>query len=179
MRGDNDIAIALAATARPTLQLVAVWEAVITPLLSKGRPPMTGRCPVSPHTNGVLSAGRAASRACVILPGEVRDKKPSLTLNLGTNRLKVTSEPPPMAGQAGCLQGPDRSAVTNPSSSNARRRLMYCRFIIGRWLLNKRLKNMDDLYFFIERRKDLGRKFNDCFGKLADISCFTFKNDLT
>ncbi|KAG8269021.1 response to oxidative stress [Homalodisca vitripennis] len=43
-----------------------------------------------------------------------------LTLNLGTNGLKATSEPPPMAGQAGCLQGQDRSAVTHPSSSHAR-----------------------------------------------------------
>ncbi|KAG8329882.1 hypothetical protein J6590_076909 [Homalodisca vitripennis] len=39
---------------------------------------------------------------------------PSVTLNLGTNGLKVTSEPPSMAGQAGCLQGQDRSAVTHP-----------------------------------------------------------------
>ncbi|KAG8260605.1 hypothetical protein J6590_093282 [Homalodisca vitripennis] len=52
-------------------------------------------------------------------------KKPSLTLNLGTNGLKVTSEPPPMAGQAGCLQGQDRSAVTYPSSSHARRCLIW------------------------------------------------------
>ncbi|KAG8326668.1 hypothetical protein J6590_035766 [Homalodisca vitripennis] len=51
---------------------------------------------------------------------EIRAKKPSLTLNLGTNGLKVTSKPPPMAGQAGCLQGQDRSAVTHPSSSLAR-----------------------------------------------------------
>ncbi|KAG8316479.1 hypothetical protein J6590_049603 [Homalodisca vitripennis] len=49
-----------------------------------------------------------------------RAKKPSLTLNLGTNGLKVTSKPPPMAGQAGCLQGQDRSAVNHPSSSHAR-----------------------------------------------------------
>ncbi|KAG8283997.1 hypothetical protein J6590_003689, partial [Homalodisca vitripennis] len=56
--------------------------------------------------------------------GEVRAKKPSLTLNLGTNGLKVTSEPPPMAGQLGCLQGQDRSAVTDPSSSHARRCLI-------------------------------------------------------
>ncbi|KAG8279981.1 hypothetical protein J6590_092521 [Homalodisca vitripennis] len=35
------------------------------------------------------------------MDSEVRAKKPSLTLNLGTNGLKVTSEPPPMAGQAG------------------------------------------------------------------------------
>ncbi|KAG8250140.1 hypothetical protein J6590_107993, partial [Homalodisca vitripennis] len=34
---------------------------------------------------------------------EVRAKKPSLTLNLGTNGLKVTSEPPPMAGGGGNL----------------------------------------------------------------------------
>ncbi|KAG8289845.1 hypothetical protein J6590_096101 [Homalodisca vitripennis] len=56
---------------------------------------------------------------------EVRAKKPSLTLNLGTNGLKVTSEPPPMAGQAGRLQGQDRSAVTCPSSSHARRCLIW------------------------------------------------------
>ncbi|KAG8337028.1 hypothetical protein J6590_034116 [Homalodisca vitripennis] len=48
--------------------------------------------------------------------GEVRAKKPSLTLNLVTNGLKVTSKPPPTVGQAGCLQGQDRSAVTHPSS---------------------------------------------------------------
>ncbi|KAG8269172.1 hypothetical protein J6590_004467 [Homalodisca vitripennis] len=54
-------------------------------------------------------------------PSEVRAKKPSLTHNLGTNGLKVTSEPPPMAGQAGRLQGQDRLAVTCPSSSHARR----------------------------------------------------------
>ncbi|KAG8270726.1 gustatory receptor [Homalodisca vitripennis] len=51
--------------------------------------------------------------------------KPSLTLNLGTNGLKVTSEPPPMAGQAGRLQGQDRSAVTCPNSSHARRCLIW------------------------------------------------------
>ncbi|KAG8312426.1 hypothetical protein J6590_023032 [Homalodisca vitripennis] len=53
---------------------------------------------------------------------EVRAKKPSLTQpRLGTNGLKVTPEPPPMAGQADCLQGQDRSAVTHASSSHARR----------------------------------------------------------
>ncbi|KAG8308782.1 hypothetical protein J6590_101733, partial [Homalodisca vitripennis] len=41
-----------------------------------------------------------------------------------TNSLKVTSEPPPTAGQAGCLQGQDHSAVTHPSSSHARRCLI-------------------------------------------------------
>ncbi|KAG8281247.1 hypothetical protein J6590_062860 [Homalodisca vitripennis] len=51
-------------------------------------------------------------------------KKPPLTLNLESNSLKVTSEPPPMAGQAGYLQGHDRSAVTHPSSSHARRCLI-------------------------------------------------------
>ncbi|KAG8284168.1 hypothetical protein J6590_003861 [Homalodisca vitripennis] len=50
---------------------------------------------------------------------EARAKKPSLSLNLGTNGLKVTSEPPPMVGQAGCLQGQDRSAITHPSISHA------------------------------------------------------------
>ncbi|KAG8280271.1 hypothetical protein J6590_085361 [Homalodisca vitripennis] len=53
-----------------------------------------------------------------------RAKKPSLTLNLGTNGLKVTYEPPQMVGQAGCLQGLDLSAVTHPSSSHARRCLI-------------------------------------------------------
>ncbi|KAG8240819.1 hypothetical protein J6590_101393, partial [Homalodisca vitripennis] len=53
-----------------------------------------------------------------------RAKKPSLTLNLGTNGLKVTYEPPPIVGQAGCLQGLDLSAVTHPSSSHARRCLI-------------------------------------------------------
>ncbi|KAG8290680.1 hypothetical protein J6590_077829 [Homalodisca vitripennis] len=37
----------------------------------------------------------------VIDTSEVRAKKPSLTLNLGTNGFKVTSEPPTMAEQAG------------------------------------------------------------------------------
>ncbi|KAG8248346.1 hypothetical protein J6590_042967 [Homalodisca vitripennis] len=59
------------------------------------------------------------------LLSEVRAKKPSLTLNLGTNGLKVTSEPPPMAGQAGCLQGQDHSAVTYSSSSHAQRCLIW------------------------------------------------------
>ncbi|KAG8321563.1 hypothetical protein J6590_044394 [Homalodisca vitripennis] len=54
----------------------------------------------------------------------LQTKKPSLTLNLGTNGLKVTSEPPPTVGQAGCLQGQGRSAVTHPSSSHARRYLI-------------------------------------------------------
>ncbi|KAG8249375.1 hypothetical protein J6590_019662 [Homalodisca vitripennis] len=52
-------------------------------------------------------------------------KKPSLSLNLRTNGLKVTSVPPPMAGQAGCLQGQGRSAVTHPSSSHVRRCLVW------------------------------------------------------
>ncbi|KAG8295999.1 hypothetical protein J6590_067588 [Homalodisca vitripennis] len=37
---------------------------------------------------------------------------------------EVTSKPPPMAWQAGCLQGQDRSAATHPSSSHARRCLI-------------------------------------------------------
>ncbi|KAG8334030.1 hypothetical protein J6590_098523 [Homalodisca vitripennis] len=63
--------------------------------------------------------------SCSPWPREVRAKKTSLTLILGTNGLKVTSEPPPMAGQAGCFQGQDRSAVTYPSSSHARRCLIW------------------------------------------------------
>ncbi|KAG8291842.1 regulation of ligase activity protein [Homalodisca vitripennis] len=55
---------------------------------------------------------------------EVRAKKPSLTQpgdqHLTLQHLKVTSQPPPMAGQAGCLQGQDRSAVTHPSSIHTR-----------------------------------------------------------
>ncbi|KAG8331154.1 hypothetical protein J6590_047572 [Homalodisca vitripennis] len=42
---------------------------------------------------------------------EVRAEKLFLHFNLGTNG-KVTSEPPPTAGQAGCLQGQDRSVAT-------------------------------------------------------------------
>ncbi|KAG8248672.1 hypothetical protein J6590_035440 [Homalodisca vitripennis] len=42
-------------------------------------------------------------------------KKPSLTRDLGTNGLKVSSEPPPMAGQAD--QGRDRG---HPSKQQAR-----------------------------------------------------------
>ncbi|KAG8318386.1 hypothetical protein J6590_006702 [Homalodisca vitripennis] len=56
---------------------------------------------------------------------DVRAKKSSLTLNLGTNGLKVTSEPPTMAGQTGRLQGQDRSAATHPSSSHALRCLIW------------------------------------------------------
>ncbi|KAG8336542.1 hypothetical protein J6590_042059 [Homalodisca vitripennis] len=52
-------------------------------------------------------------------------KRTSLTRNLGTNGLKVTSEPPPMAGQASCLEGQDRSAVTHPSRSHTRRCLIW------------------------------------------------------
>ncbi|KAG8262468.1 hypothetical protein J6590_052113 [Homalodisca vitripennis] len=47
---------------------------------------------------------------------------------IGRSGLKVTSEPPPTTGQAECFQGQDRSAVTHPSSSHARRCLiwLYC-----------------------------------------------------
>ncbi|KAG8261335.1 hypothetical protein J6590_075191 [Homalodisca vitripennis] len=45
---------------------------------------------------------------------------PSLTLNLGTNDIRVTPEPPQRAGKAECLQGQDRSEVTCPSSSYSR-----------------------------------------------------------
>ncbi|KAG8263702.1 hypothetical protein J6590_027635 [Homalodisca vitripennis] len=76
-------------------------------------------------------AETGSCHATIILGGkrpetiEVRAKKPSLLLNLGINGLKMTSEPPPMAGQAGYLQGKDRSAVTHPSSSHARRCLIW------------------------------------------------------
>ncbi|KAG8305913.1 hypothetical protein J6590_058876 [Homalodisca vitripennis] len=45
--------------------------------------------------------------------GQVSAKKPSLTLKLATNGRKVTFQPPPTGGQAGCLQRQDRSASTN------------------------------------------------------------------
>ncbi|KAG8319866.1 hypothetical protein J6590_082499 [Homalodisca vitripennis] len=57
----------------------------------------------------------------IILSGEIRVKNPSLPLNLRTNGLKLTSEPPPIAGQAGCSQGQDRPSVTHPSSGHALR----------------------------------------------------------
>ncbi|KAG8255240.1 hypothetical protein J6590_095494 [Homalodisca vitripennis] len=77
------------------------------------------RCPA------VLQAGGEAPIGITVYkPGEVRAKKLSITLNLRTNGLKVTSEPPPTARQAGCLQGQDRSAVTHPSSSHALRCLI-------------------------------------------------------
>ncbi|KAG8293247.1 hypothetical protein J6590_023410 [Homalodisca vitripennis] len=85
----------------------------------------------------------AHGEQCSISPGGVRPRKLSLTQNqnslLETQRLEgevkakkpsptqpgdqqqVTSEPPPVAGQAGCQQGQDRLAVTHPSSSHARR----------------------------------------------------------
>ncbi|KAG8283749.1 hypothetical protein J6590_011119 [Homalodisca vitripennis] len=59
------------------------------------------------------------------MEGEVRAKKPSLTLMLGTNGLKALPNHHPPARQAGCLQGQDRSAVTHPSSSHARRCLIW------------------------------------------------------
>ncbi|KAG8259171.1 hypothetical protein J6590_017350 [Homalodisca vitripennis] len=72
--------------------------------------PMGERCRALSH----MSRSRDSA-------GKVRAKKPSVTLNLGTNGLKVTSESPPMAGgQAGYLHGQDRSAVIHPSSSHAR-----------------------------------------------------------
>ncbi|KAG8337639.1 hypothetical protein J6590_017734 [Homalodisca vitripennis] len=52
--------------------------------------------------------------------GRVMANKSSLTLNLGTNGLKLTSETPPMVGQAGYLQRQDRSAVTHPSKQQPR-----------------------------------------------------------
>ncbi|KAG8293759.1 hypothetical protein J6590_010746 [Homalodisca vitripennis] len=40
-----------------------------------------------------------------LLSSSLGASKPSLTLNLGTKGLKVTSEPPPIVWQTGCLQG--------------------------------------------------------------------------
>ncbi|KAG8280845.1 hypothetical protein J6590_071726 [Homalodisca vitripennis] len=50
---------------------------------------------------------------------KIRAKKSSLTWG-PTTALKVTSEPPPVVGQADCLQGQDCSASTHPSSSHDR-----------------------------------------------------------
>lgn len=49
----------------------------------------------------------------LFLPGEVWGEKPSLTFNLGTNGLKVTSGPPLVSGRAGCMQGLVRFLLTN------------------------------------------------------------------
>ncbi|KAG8262490.1 hypothetical protein J6590_052135 [Homalodisca vitripennis] len=43
---------------------------------------------------------------------KVRAKKSSLTLNLETNGLKVTSEPPPMAGHSGCIATACKDRIT-------------------------------------------------------------------
>ncbi|KAG8245222.1 hypothetical protein J6590_005531 [Homalodisca vitripennis] len=59
-------------------------------------------------------------------------KKPSLKLRIGTNGLEVTSDQPPMAEQAGRLQGQDHSASKlrdNPGGIRKRVRLtadMFC-----------------------------------------------------
>ncbi|KAG8334020.1 hypothetical protein J6590_098739 [Homalodisca vitripennis] len=55
----------------------------------------------------------------IFLPGEIRTS--NLTFDPGTDGLKVISEQPPKAVQTGCSQGQDRSKVTHPSSSHARR----------------------------------------------------------
>ncbi|KAG8317332.1 hypothetical protein J6590_029905 [Homalodisca vitripennis] len=73
----------------------------------------------------VLAPNSSDPRLLIRSRSEVRAKKTSLTLNLGTNGLKVTSEPPPKAEQADCLQVQDRSAVTHPSSSHAQRCLIW------------------------------------------------------
>ncbi|KAG8305185.1 hypothetical protein J6590_075040 [Homalodisca vitripennis] len=56
----------------------------------------------------------------LIYIGEVRVKRPPLTLNLRPNGLERTSKPPPSAGQT------DRSGVIPPSSSSARRLIQLC-----------------------------------------------------
>ncbi|KAG8242584.1 hypothetical protein J6590_062482 [Homalodisca vitripennis] len=83
--------------------------------------------PSSNTTNQVLNRNGMKFKKfkkCLILLGKVRVKRPSLIFDLGTNGLKVTSEPPSMAVQAGCLQVQDHSAVTHPRSSHARRCLI-------------------------------------------------------
>ncbi|KAG8334354.1 hypothetical protein J6590_092350 [Homalodisca vitripennis] len=49
----------------------------------------------------------------------------------------VTSEPPPMVGQAGRLQGQDRSAFTYPSSGHARRCLIAVPATLRHWYHHK------------------------------------------
>ncbi|KAG8295032.1 hypothetical protein J6590_089703 [Homalodisca vitripennis] len=47
-------------------------------------------------------------------------KADKLSLSLGTNGVKVTSEPPPTTGQPGCSRGHDRSAILHASTTNGR-----------------------------------------------------------
>ncbi|KAG8246690.1 hypothetical protein J6590_078628 [Homalodisca vitripennis] len=56
--------------------------------------------------------------------GEVRAKKPSLTLNLGINGVEVTSEPPPMNDQAGELLARTGSLSGHPSKQQPRSTLL-------------------------------------------------------
>ncbi|KAG8331429.1 hypothetical protein J6590_042198 [Homalodisca vitripennis] len=81
-----------------------------------------------------ISKGKVVLQSWIEVPGGnkwfssrkfLKLRSPLLTLNLGTNGLKVTSEPPPTVGQTGCLQGQNRSAVTHPSSNHARRCLIW------------------------------------------------------
>ncbi|KAG8301923.1 hypothetical protein J6590_041358 [Homalodisca vitripennis] len=65
--------------------------------------------------------GRSCS-FCSEYLGEVRAKKHSPTRNLKINGLKVTSEPPPTAWQADCLQGEDRCG--HPSKQQPRLTLL-------------------------------------------------------
>ncbi|KAG8309123.1 hypothetical protein J6590_093470 [Homalodisca vitripennis] len=51
------------------------------------------------------------------MASNVRAEKPSLTLNLGTNRLKLTSEPPPKAGKACKDRIAQRSPILAAASS--------------------------------------------------------------
>ncbi|KAG8282248.1 hypothetical protein J6590_040480 [Homalodisca vitripennis] len=108
-----------------TFSVLAILNVNSTVLLPNhfALPAMRSRQEIAPSstlTHPAYHVKKVKVRESLITPGEVRGKKPSLTLNLGTNGLKVTSEPPPTAEQAGCLQGQDLSGTTHPSS-HARR----------------------------------------------------------
>ncbi|KAG8242076.1 hypothetical protein J6590_072970 [Homalodisca vitripennis] len=77
-----------------------------------------GHSPCSTKNRVLVHAGGGVHVLVCPLPADTERH------HLGTNSLKVTSTPPPVAGQAGCLQGQDRTKVTHPSSSHARRSLI-------------------------------------------------------
>ncbi|KAG8245070.1 hypothetical protein J6590_009147 [Homalodisca vitripennis] len=54
---------------------------------------------------------------CLILPSEIRAKKLSLPLNVGTNGLKVTYEPTPTAGRRAACN--DKIAQRSPIQAAA------------------------------------------------------------
>ncbi|KAG8322340.1 hypothetical protein J6590_024685 [Homalodisca vitripennis] len=64
-----------------------------------------GRAPATPGNYEIpeVIQGMIRMIECGKMKVTARSKKPTLRPNLGTNGFKVTSEPPPMARQAGCF----------------------------------------------------------------------------